>query len=188
VLYSGLVDYDDNGRIVGVIAESWKVSPDGKTYTFKLRPNVRFHSGRMVVAEDFRYSIERILDPDTASDGLSFFQIIDGATEFTKDRENKPEQRKVPHVSGIRVRGTDEISFTLVKPDATFLNVLALPFGFVVPREHIEALEKEDKSLRDHPVGTGPFKFVSWRHDISSPIYHAPKKYSLTLEAIRHCI
>jgi ABC-type transport system substrate-binding protein len=167
VIYNGLVDYDDNARIVGMVARDWTISPDGKTYTFHLRPNVKFHSGRRVVAEDFRYSLERILDPETASDGLSFYSNIEGATEFTADREKPEKERKLQHVHGIRVKGDDEISFTLIQPDVAFLNVLALPFGFVVPREHIVALEAQGKTLSDAPNGCGPFKLESWQHDAS---------------------
>ena len=162
VIFNGLVDYDDNARIVGAVAQSWKVSPNGKTYTFTLRPNVRFHSGRAVVAEDFRYSIERVLEPETTSDGQSFFSIIDGAKEWLK---LDAKQRATSHVRGIKVPNARTISFSLTKPDATFLNVLALPFGFVVPRERIEALTKQEKTLSDNPDGCGPFKFVSWTHD-----------------------
>lgn len=80
VLYRGLVDYGDGADIVPAVAKSWKISPDGKTYTFYLRNDARFQfaqdgsqPGRRVTAQDFRYSIERILDPATASDGMTFY-------------------------------------------------------------------------------------------------------------------
>jgi ABC-type transport system substrate-binding protein len=142
MIFNGLLDYDDNSRIVGAVAQRWKISPDGKTYTFTLRPNVRFHSGRVVVAEDFRYSIERVLEPETASDGQAFFAILDGAADWLK---LDPQQRATTHVRGIRVADARTISFHLTKPDATFLNVLALPFGFAVPRERVEALKKSTR-------------------------------------------
>lgn len=162
VLYNGLVDYDEKSRIIPAVAQSWKISPDGRTYTFTLRPNVRFHSGLPVTAEDVRFSAERILDPETASDGLSFFQIIEGATAWGEQDESR---RRASHVSGITVDGPREISFRLTRPDATFLNVLALPFGFIVPRATVLQQEKENKLLSENPDGCGPFKLVRWTHD-----------------------
>ena len=168
VLYRGLVDYDDAGNMVNVVAAERKASPDGKTYSFRLRSDVRFHSGRRVVADDFRYAIERVLDPATASDGLAIFKVIDGAAEFIADREAaiaKKHPPRLKHVRGIRVNGDDEISFTLVKPDATFLNYLALPFGYAVPRDYVEALARKGQSLSEHANGCGPFILQDWVHD-----------------------
>lgn len=162
VLYRGLVDYDDKANLVNEIAQSHTVSPDGKTYAFRLRPDVTFHSGRRVVAEDFRYSIERVLDPDTASDGLTLYTMIDGAKEWTEDRKLKPAQRKLKHCRGIIVQGDDSITFKLDKADATFLNYLSLPFAYAVARETVE---KYGKSFGDHANGTGPFMLREWVHD-----------------------
>jgi ABC-type transport system substrate-binding protein len=174
VIYNGLVDYDDNARIAPAVAERWTVSPDGKTYTFFLRPNVRFHSGRAVTADDVRFSLERVLDPETASDGLSFFQIIDGAEKWSA--QDKTARRK-SHVSGITVPDARTISIRLKQPDATFLNVLALPFGFIVPRAHVEALEKSGQSLSENPDGCGPFKFEKWTHDARLELLKNPDYY-----------
>ncbi len=80
--------------MVNAVARERRVSPDGKVYTFKLRPDVRFHSGRRVVAEDFRYALERVLDPATASDGFSIYQVIDGAKEFSDDRKKPKAERQ----------------------------------------------------------------------------------------------
>ncbi|MDQ3814443.1 MAG: ABC transporter substrate-binding protein, partial [Armatimonadota bacterium] len=168
VLYRGLVDYDQKGNLINAVAAQRKVSPDGKTYWFKLRRDVRFHSGRQVVADDFRYAIERVLDPATASDGLAIFKIIDGAEEFIEDREKSAEKKqkpKLPHVRGIRVQGDDEISFTLKKPDATFINYLALPFGYAVPRDYVQELTRKKLNLSEHPNGCGPFVLEDWVHD-----------------------
>ncbi len=89
LLYRGLVDYDEKADVVDEVAKQHLVSPDGKTYWFKLRPDVLFHRdeatgkmpGRRVVANDFRFAIERILDPATASDGLALsgYHAIEGA-------------------------------------------------------------------------------------------------------------
>lgn len=172
VLYRGLVDYDDRANLFDEVAKSHWVSRDGKTYRFVLRPDVHFHSGRRVVAEDFRYAIERVLDPKTQSDGLSIFNIIEGAEEFSERKKTRNAEGNgeglhtmVGHVSGIEVKGDDEITFRLKHADATFLNYLALPFAYAVPREHVEKLEKQGKSLSENPDGCGPFKLDEWVHD-----------------------
>lgn len=170
VLYRGLVDYGAGAEIVPVIAKSWTVTPDGKIYTFQLRDDVRFHydlngksPGRRVVAEDFRYAIERVLDPATASDGLSPFSIIEGAEAFTKAREQDPEYSG--HVAGVTVKGKNEISIRLKQPDATFLNWLTLPFSYAVPREWVEKWKNAGAEFSEHPNGTGPFMLDEWAHD-----------------------
>jgi ABC-type transport system substrate-binding protein len=162
LMYRGLVDYDQKANIVNEIAASRSVSEDGKTYSFKLRPDVKYHDGTRVVAEDFRFALERVLDPETASDGLSLFTMIEGAPEWSKDREGP---KKLRHVKGIEVRGDDEIIFRLSRADATFLNYLTLPFAYAVSPRHVAKLKEEDKSLSENPLGNGPFKMVEWVHD-----------------------
>ena len=186
VLYRGLVDYGNGADIVPAVAREYSISPDGKTYSFKLRNDVRFHfdingksPGRRVVAEDFRYAIERVLDPKTTSDGLSPFQIIDGGKEYSEAKEKNPDAKI--HVRGIRVQGEDEISFTLTKTDLTFINWLTLPFAAAVPREWVEKIEAGDEEFSEHPNGCGPFRFVEWIHDSRLRIEKNPDYYDKSL-------
>ncbi|HVF85072.1 MAG TPA: ABC transporter substrate-binding protein, partial [Abditibacteriaceae bacterium] len=160
VLYRGLVDYDEKANIANEVAQSRSVSSDGKTYTFKLRPDVYFSSGRRVVANDFRYALERVLDPATASEGLSQYTMIDGAEEYTKAK-TKNAKADV-HVRGIQTPDANTIIFRLKAPNATFLNYLALPFSYAVPREQVE---KYGKEFGEHPDGCGPFVLDEWVHD-----------------------
>jgi ABC-type transport system substrate-binding protein len=178
VLYRGLVDYDAKANIINAIARERHVSPDGLTYTFKIRRDVRYHhTPRTVVAEDFRYEIERVLDPATASGGFTFYRLIDGAQEYSEDKKKPRAQQKIKHVRGIRVQGDDEISFTLTHPDATFLSLLAMPFAYAVPHE---AVEKYGKAFTENPDGTGPFMLDKWIHDErfvlkKNPHYYQPE-------------
>ena len=66
-IYESLTTYDEKTNIIPCLATSWEITNDGKTYTFKLRPNVKFHNGQTMTADDVKYSIERVLDPKTAS-------------------------------------------------------------------------------------------------------------------------
>ena len=166
LLYRGLVDYDDRALIAPEVAQSYQVSPDGKTYTFKLRPDVNFVTSegkifRRVEAEDFRFALERVLDPATASDGLSQYTMIDGAEEYTKALSSK---KPLSHVRGIEVLDKNTIRFRLKAANATFLNYLALPFAYAVPRDYVKSLSK-DRPLSENPLGCGSFLLSDWQHD-----------------------
>src|SRR5688572_33090254 len=76
-LFDGLMDYEPGTTTLRPdLAESYEISDDGLTFTFKLRPGVKFHNGREMTAEDVKYSIERVLDPATQSPGAGFFSTI----------------------------------------------------------------------------------------------------------------
>ena len=162
LIYRGLVEYDDKAVLHPEVAASFSIAPDGKTYTFKLRSDVKFTDGHRVVADDFRFAIERVLNPKTASDGQSFFQNIVGADAWIKSLETKTP---LPHPQGIEVPDDDTLIFRLQKPDATFLNSLALPFAYAVRRSYVANLEKRGLDLSENPMGCGPFKMKEWVHD-----------------------
>lgn len=175
LLYRGLVDYGKHNEIVDELAASHSVSKDGKTYTFHLRPNIRFHSGRKVTSDDFRFALERVMDPATTSDGISMYTGIVGAKEFSDDRGNPVH--KLQHITGIELPDENTIVFHLKSPDATFLNLLTLPFSYAVPRDYVEQIDKDNPGLSrlsDHPNGTGPFKFADWVHDASVTLVKNP--------------
>jgi peptide/nickel transport system substrate-binding protein/oligopeptide transport system substrate-binding protein len=137
-LFDGLMDYKPGTtELVPDLAESYEITNDGKTFTFKLRPGVKFHNGREVTAEDVKYSIERVLDPKTQSPGAGFFGSI----------------------ATITVVDPLTIKFDLSRPDATFLHVMAINFSHVVPKEEVE---KYGADFGRHPVGSGAYKFGSW--------------------------
>src|SRR5439155_1547152 len=82
-IFDGLMDYEPGTtKLVPHLAESFTVSADGKSYTFKLRRGVKFHNGREVTAADVKYSLERTLNPKTQSPGAGFFGDIAGTKEF----------------------------------------------------------------------------------------------------------
>jgi ABC-type transport system substrate-binding protein len=90
-IYEGLVRFDAANRIVPCLAEKWDVSADGKTYTFHLRPNAKFHNGRAMTAADVKWSFERSLWPETKSPvAASYLAGIAGVDEVAagKTRES----------------------------------------------------------------------------------------------------
>jgi len=149
-LFSGLLTLSpETGKPVLNLAEKMNISEDGKTYDFQLRKGVKFHNGREVTAQDVKYSLERVINPKTASPGASFFKSIEGFEAMR--RGDKTE------LSGIEVLDRYRVRLRTATQDATFLNVLAINFGLVVPREEVE---KGD--FGRHPVGSGPFRLAEW--------------------------
>ena len=153
-LFDGLVAFDHALKIRPAIAGRWVISKDGRTYTFKLRPDVKFHNGRTVTAEDFRFSFEHLLNPETRSERTWILEKLLGARKFMAG--------KATSVRGIHVRGPHTLELTLERPFAPFLALLAYPAASVVPRE---AVERWGRQFSSHPIGTGPFRFREWRHD-----------------------
>jgi ABC-type transport system substrate-binding protein len=133
------------------MAEKYEVSPDGKVYTFILRPDIKFHNGRTVTAEDVKFSLERTIDPKTKSPGQSFYSKIAGFEEFVGG--------KATTVSGIKVVDPQTVEITLQNPDAAFLHLMALNFAAVVPREEVE---KYGDDFGKNPVGTGAYRLTKW--------------------------
>ena len=151
-LFDGLMDYEPGTTTLKPdLAESYEISPDGQTFTFKLRQGVKFHNGRELTAEDVKYSIERVVNPATQSPGAGFFGSIKGFEEASAG--------KADSLSGITVVDPYTIEFELSRPDATFLHVAAINFAHVVPKEEVE---KHDADFGKHPVGSGAFKLAEW--------------------------
>jgi len=151
-LFDGLMDYKPGTtELVPDLAESYEISPDGTTFTFKLRKGVKFHNGREMTAEDVKYSIDRVVNPTTQSPGQGFFASIKGYEEAAAG--------KADGLSGITVVDPLTIKFELTRPDATFLHVMAINFSHVVPKEEVE---RWGADFGKHPVGTGAFKLGEW--------------------------
>ena len=150
-LFDGLMDYEPGTTTLRPnLAESYQMSPDGMTYTFKLRPGVKFHNGRALMAEDIKYSIERAVNPATQSPGAGFFGSIKGFEEAAAANGT---------LSGITVVDPQTVRIELSRPDATFLHVMAINFSFAVPKEEVE---KAGADFGKKPVGTGAFKMSEW--------------------------
>ncbi|MDY5969492.1 MAG: ABC transporter substrate-binding protein, partial [Bacteroidales bacterium] len=158
-LYGGLVRLDENLNVEPCIAENWETSPDGKTYTFHLRHDVTFHkngvmkdSTRRVVAQDFVYSFNRILDPKIASPGRWIFNVID--TTF-----------------GFHALNDSTLLIKLSVPFAPFLSMLSMPYCSVVAQEVVEHYGED---YRRHPCGTGPFRLQMWKEGVKLVLRRNP--------------
>jgi ABC-type transport system substrate-binding protein len=146
-LFSRLMDYKPGtADLIPSLAESFTVSPDGQTYTFKLRKGVKFSNGREVVASDVKYSIERAVNPKTQGPGGGFFSSIVGQEDMAAG--------KAETMAGIETPEDSTVVFKLTRPDATFLHVTALDFASVVPKEAVEAAGAD---FGKKPIGSGTF-------------------------------
>ncbi len=150
-IYSGLVYLDSELQVQPDIAQSWTTSPDGKTYIFSLKDNVKFHDGRVLTAADIKYSLERACDPLTgsATAGLYLNDIVGSADVLSA---------KTKEIAGIKVIDTKTLSITIDAPKAYFLAKMAYPTAFVVDKNDVES----GRDWWKQPNGTGPFKLKNW--------------------------
>lgn len=151
-LFDGLMDYEPGTTtLVPDLAESYEISEDGRTFTFRLRDGVTFHNGRALTAADIKYSIERAVNPETQSPGQGFFATIEGFEAMASGEATE--------LSGITTPDDRTVVFRLSRPDATFLHVMAINFSFAVPKE---AVEEYGTDFGQNPVGTGAYKLAEW--------------------------
>jgi len=151
-LFDGLMDYKPGTtELIPDLAESYSVSDDGLVYTFKLRTGVKFHNGRTMTAADVVYSLNRAVDPATQSPGQGFFAAIKGFDDMAGGSAKS--------LSGVAAPDAGTVVIELTRPDATFLQVMAINFAFVVPKEDVE---RYGPDFGRNPVGTGAYKMTEW--------------------------
>ncbi|MCH8201418.1 MAG: peptide ABC transporter substrate-binding protein, partial [Chloroflexi bacterium] len=156
-IFSGLVSFDLDLNVIPDIAEDWEVSDDGTVYTFNLRSNVLFHdNSRPVTAGDFKFSLERALNPDTQSTvGEVYLDDLVGAAEFIAGNADE--------VTGIRVIDPQTLELTITEPSAVFVDKLTYPTAYVVDQREVgDATCFEGGGWTLTPNGTGPFKLEEW--------------------------
>jgi peptide/nickel transport system substrate-binding protein len=134
MMYTGLTDIDQRGNIVPGIAESWEPNPELTAWTFRLRKGVLFHNGREVDAEAVKLNLMRIKDPSIGGDF---------------------ERGAVDTIESVEVLDKYTVRIHTTMPDVSLpSNVMHYPTRLMAP----DAFD----TAADHPIGTGPFKFVSW--------------------------
>ena len=174
-IFDGLTRFDPRAKVEPALAERWEVTPDGLTYTFHLRRNVVFHDGTPFSAHNVLTSWQRALDPVTKSGAAQFLFTIKGAREFNAGTAKT--------VAGLTVRDDSTFVVTLVEPLAIFTKMIAMPVAAVVPPP-----DRLPANFGEHPVGTGPWKLVEWKHDdyllfAKNPAYYGGAPRADTLRA-----
>ncbi|MEB3196224.1 MAG: ABC transporter substrate-binding protein [Candidatus Sericytochromatia bacterium] len=147
LLFESLVTFGNDQHIEPALASSWR-QPDPRTYVFTLK-RAHFHDGRPVRSRDVVASLNRLLAPSTRSPGATFYTGIEGADACLTG--------KALAATGISAPDDRTVRIVLKTPDPIFLHKLAMPFASVLP-EDVAAKDAQRK-----PVGTGPFRLLSWR-------------------------
>ncbi len=167
-IYNGLVQLDDNLNPAPDIAKSWKVDK-GTVYTFTLRQDVKFHDGRGVKADDFKYSWERACAPATRSQtAMTYLGDIVGVKDVLAG--------KTKDISGVKVLDDYTLQVTIDAPKPYFLYKLGYVTAFVVDRNNVA----QGGLWWRTPNGTGPFKLKEWKQGQSlvlewNPDFHGEK-------------
>jgi oligopeptide transport system substrate-binding protein len=160
-LMEGLVTFDQQLKIAPALAESWRVSEDGKIYTFKIRDGVQWSDGVLLKAQDFVYSWKRLLAPLTAADYAYFLFDVEGAEAF--------HQGKISTFDQVGVKALDDrtLQVKLSHPSSYWVAMTAFWVTFPMRQDVVE----EGGSSWDMPgrmVNLGPFSLSS--HDLGSRI------------------
>jgi len=153
-LFEGLLRYSADGLLIGGAAERWEVSADGLTYSFWLRPEARWSNGETVLAEDFVYSFQRLVDPETAAFYAEAVISIRNAAEIVAGE-------KPPETLGVEATDRFRLTITLNQPTPYFLSQLAQVATFPVHGRSIAELG--DKFERPgNLVSNGAYKLDQW--------------------------
>ena len=140
-LYSTLLQIDPYSypKIVADAATEWKISPDGLTYTFKLRQGIRFHDGSALTAADVKATYDKIVFPPKGVRSI--------------------RQSAYSAVAGIEAPDASTVVFKLKFPSASLLSNLASPWNVIYPKK---LLDKDPNYFKANVMGSGPFKFKSY--------------------------
>jgi peptide/nickel transport system substrate-binding protein/oligopeptide transport system substrate-binding protein len=149
MLFDRLYDYKSaTTQLAPEAAASMPVVSDGgKVYTISIRKGMTFDNGKPVTASDFVYTFSRICNPATKSPVVSFWNVVSGCAAYA--------QHPVGSVSGIKAINVGTLQITLTQSDAAFAYVLAMPHASVIPAG-------TGAQQAQHPLGSGPFEFVSF--------------------------
>lgn len=155
-LFEGLCSFDEKGHAQPGVAESWNISPDGKTYTFHLRPDAKWSDGTPVTAHDFVASWQRTLTPATGSQYNYMLFPIRGAQAFADGKTTDFSQ------VGARAQDDRILIVELESPTPYFLDLCAFPTLFPVP---VKLIEKEgDNWIKPgRIINNGAYLLKSWR-------------------------
>lgn len=137
LLFDGLTAHNGENEVVPALAKSWEFDEASCTYTFHLEEGVRWHDGEPFTAEDVKFTIEAIMDPENGS-------------------ENAPNYEDVEE---IKVVDETTVAFRLAAPNVAFLDYMTMA---VLPKHLLEGENMQEADFFRAPVGTGPYELESW--------------------------
>jgi ABC-type transport system substrate-binding protein len=153
-IFDGLVQFNPYLMVLPALAETWQVEEQGKTYRFLLRKNARFHDGKPVTVEDVVFSISRLLRIDPPPVILPHLLKISGARDYKNHRSDK--------VEGLQPSNAHVLLVKLEEPHTPFLTALGMYQAKIIPKTEATRLGNR---FGQNPVGSGPFRFVSWEEN-----------------------
>lgn len=176
-LFEGLTRLDKDGKAIPGVAERWRVSADGLTYTFFLRRSARWSNGDPVTAHDFAYAFLRQLDPKFGAPLVDNALFIDKAPEYNEG--------SLTDVSQVGVRALDDytLELRLHTPTPFFLKLLAF-FSVMPINQRVDKSNPKWMNEAATFVGNGPFRLAQWVHEQRivlepNPAYWARDKVKL---------
>ena len=137
LLFNGLTGHDGENQVVPALAKSWTFDEPSCTYTFVLEEGVTWHDGEPFTAEDVKFTIEAVMDPENGSENAPNFEDVESVT----------------------VLDDHTVSFRLAAPNVAFLDYMTMP---VLPKHLLEGEDMQTSDFFRHPVGTGPYKLDRW--------------------------
>lgn len=138
IIFSGLMTYDATGNPIPELAESYTYDADNLSYTFKLRPNIKWHDGKDFSAEDVKFTLDVLTKDKTLSASI---------TNNYKD------------ISEVNIIDNNTITIKLKQPNVAILDYLTIG---ILPKHLLEGKDLMTDSFNQHPIGTGRYKFESW--------------------------
>ena len=165
-IFSGLTGFDKDGYLQPDIADTWLISEDAHTYTFTIKDNATYHSGRKVTSNDIQYSWERALKSQNKKNVLNYLGDILGAREFSSgDTDN---------LEGFNIIDDSKFEIKLVSPTPYFISKLSHSHTFLVDSEQFARYSENNRAWEAKPIGTGPFVMGDWLPGVIMYLYPYP--------------
>jgi len=180
-LFEGLYRLDPDGNAVPALAESYEVSDDGKTYTFKLRKDAKWTNGDPVTAHDFEYSWKRILAPETAADYAYMLFYLENAEQYNAGEASADQV-------GVKALDDYTLEVKLISATPYFLDIITHNSYWPVNKNAVEGKPDWATDVKTL-VTNGPFKLTEWVHGgklvlTKNPDYYAKDKINFDIVTI----
>lgn len=137
LLFNGLTAHNGDNEVIPSLAKSWEFDEETNTYTFHLEEGVKWHDGEPFTANDVKFTIEAIMDPENGSENAPNFEDVEEIT----------------------VEDDYTVSFRLSAPNVAFLDYMTMA---ILPQHLLEGEDMQESDFFRHPIGTGPYKLASW--------------------------
>lgn len=137
LLFNGLTAHNGDNEVIPSLAKSWEFDEETNTYTFHLEEGVKWHDGEPFTANDVKFTIEAIMDPENGSENAPNFEDVEEIT----------------------VEDDYTVSFCLSAPNVAFLDYMTMA---ILPQHLLEGEDMQESDFFRHPIGTGPYKLASW--------------------------